>query len=368
MTTVKKHRIYINARFLTQSMTGVQRYATEVVRALDNLLSSGEIDPSRYEFVMLAPKNAQYDPGFQNIPLKIVGRFTGHLWEQFELPLHARSGYLISLCNTAPMFKLRQSVTIHDAAVFSMPGQYTFAFRTWYKVLYNVLGKVADKIMTVSQFSRGDLLRHVAVAERKVPVILEGKEHALAMEPDLSLLEKHGVKSKSYVLAVSSMSPNKNFHAIVEAIERMGDVDFDIVIAGGTNPKIFSKTETPLPERVKHVGYVTDAQLRALYENASCFVFPSFYEGFGLPPLEAMALGCPVIMSRSASLPEVGGDAVVYIDPNSPQDLADKIQLVMNDTALQESLGQKGLERAGLFTWEKCAREMFQLLEGEVTA
>lgn len=111
------------------------------------------------------------------------------------------------------------------------------------------------------------------------------------------------------------------------------------------------------------MGYVSDAELRALYEHAACFVYPSFYEGFGLPPLEAMACGCPVIVSNAASLPEVCGDAALYCNPCSPEDIAEKISLLMADPRLREDLRQKGLERAKQFTWEKCARETFAIIE-----
>jgi glycosyltransferase involved in cell wall biosynthesis len=159
------------------------------------------------------------------------------------------------------------------------------------------------------------------------------------------------------------MSPHKNFRALVEAVALLGEVDFDVIIAGGTNPGIFKSTGIQLPENVKHVGYVSDDELKSLYSSAACFIYPSLYEGFGLPPLEAMSNGCPVIVSRAGALPEVCGDAALYCDPRNPQDIADKIKIMMSDTKLREELRAKGLLHSKRYTWEKCARETLSAIE-----
>jgi len=355
-------KIFINARFLTQPITGVQRYAHEVIKALDALIDNGEIDKSKYRIGLLAPRQGiMHDLNLKHIPLHTVGRLTGHACEQLELPYYAGSGLLVNLCNTGPLVKDSQVVTIHDAGVFAFPEAYSYAFRTWYRILLKRLGKRARKIITVSFFSKNELIRFCGIDSEKIEVIYEGKEQVFACEPDYSVLHKYDLE-KPFILAVSSMSPHKNFQAVVRAIELLGATGFQFVIAGGVNPKVFKSSAEPLSSSVTYLGYVTDEQLRALYEHAACFIYPSLYEGFGLPPLEAMACGCPVIVSDRASLPEVCGDAALYCDPHNPADIAEKIKQLMSNRSLQETLKKKGLARAREFTWEKCARETFAVI------
>ena len=157
------------------------------------------------------------------------------------------------------------------------------------------------------------------------------------------------------MLAVSTANPRKNFAAVARAIELVGDAGFDFVVAGGADPRVFSGAGVRLPAFVKRVGYVTDAELRALYENAACFVYPSLYEGFGLPPLEAMACGCAVLVSDAASLPEVCGDAAVYCDPRSPEDIAGKLAAIMADADRRRTFAERGRRHAAQFSWRRAA-------------
>lgn len=355
-------RIFINARFLSQTTTGVQRYAIELIKALNALIESRVISSEEFSFILLAPQNIKFELNLKHIELKRVGKLKGHLWEQIELPFHTRTGLLLNLCNTGPLLKLNQIVTIHDAAVYGFPQAYSFIFRTWYKLLLKSLGIFSRRILTVSFFSKKELMKYFGIREEKLQVIYLGKEHIFATDPDDTILQKHSIRSKQFVLAVSSMNPNKNFHTIVKAIELLGEGCFDIVIAGGTNPRIFGSSDKFLFDNVKYAGYVSDAELRSLYEHAACFVFPSYYEGFGLPPLEAMSLGCPVIVSNIASLPEVCGNAALYCDPSNPQNIANKIRLFMDNAEFREDFRQKGLERIQCFSWEQCAEETWTVI------
>jgi len=355
--------IFINARFLSQSLTGVQRYATEFVKALDYLIETGQIDDTKYSFVLLGPKNIQFDLNLKQIPIKKVGISKGHLWEQVELPFYARNGLLLCLCNTGPLLKRNQIVVIHDARVFALPQSYSFAFRSWYKLLLPNLGRIVKKVITVSSFSGSELIRYCHLNSAKIVVVSEGKEHILSTTRDVAVLKKNAIGDKPYVLAVSTLTRNKNFQAIVQAIENIKQVDFELVIVGGKNSQVYSQAQTPLPEFVKHLGYVSDGELRALYEQASCFVYPSLYEGFGLPPLEAMACGCPVIVSNAASIPEVCGEAAIYCNPYSVEDIADKIEQLLADKSLQEEMRLKGIERAKAFSWDKTVQQTCAVIE-----
>jgi glycosyltransferase involved in cell wall biosynthesis len=364
---VAKHQIFINARFLTQGTTGVQRYALELVKEIDRLIGTGEIDSNTYRFTLLAPKKVKYEPELKHISLKKAGWFGGHLWEQLMLPFFSFGGLLVNLCNTGPILKTRQIVTLHDASVFVNKAFYSRAFRIWYKVLMTLLGKVSAKVLTVSQFSKQELIRYCKIDRDKIQVTYNGKEHLQSVRSNGSILAKHDLGKKPYLLAVSSMNPNKNFKSILQALQNLGDADFDIVIAGGTNPRVFSDGNLSLPGNVKYLGYISDEELKALYENATCFIFPSFYEGFGIPPLEAMSFGCPVIVSNTTSLPEVCGDAALYCDPYDPGSIAENIRNIMSNAGLRKQLEEKGLKRAEAFSWRTCAAQTYSILQ-EVVA
>jgi len=139
--------------------------------------------------------------------------------------------------------------------------------------------------------------------------------------------------------------------------------DYDVVLTGTTNSRIFRNAVPEVPSRVRHLGYVSDGELRALYEGAACFLYPSLYEGFGLPPLEAMACGCPVVVSRSGSLPEVCGDAALYCDPLDPADIARATSSVVGSPTLRSELASLGIQRAKHFTWEQTARNLMTVIE-----
>jgi glycosyltransferase involved in cell wall biosynthesis len=347
--------IFINGRFLGQAVTGVQRYAREVVKALDALLDDGVLDAGGAGVTLLTPRCDVDVPPLARIRVRRSGRLAGHAWEQLELPLASRGAALLNLCNTAPLAHRHQVVTLHDAAVYRVPAGYTRAFRTWYRVLWGGLARTAPEILTVSQFSRRELADCLGIDRSRIGVVEEAGDHILAVPSDAGVLDRHGLRARPFVLAVSTASPTKNFGAVVRAVELLGATDFDLVVAGGADPRVFARTAAALPATVKRVGYVSDGELRALYERAACFVHPSRYEGFGLPPLEAMRCGCPVIAADAASIPEVCGDAALYFDPASPADLAEKLAALMANPAARGELAARGRARAAGFSWRRAA-------------
>jgi glycosyltransferase involved in cell wall biosynthesis len=347
--------IYINGRFLAQKITGVQRFALEFLKALDKV-------ESKFNFVLLIPKNVKINFDFSRIKVKQVGSFTGHIWEQIDLPICSRNGILLNLCNTGCIFKRKQIVVIHDTAVYDAPLGFSWKFRTLYKFIFSIISRNSIKIITVSQFSKKRIIHNLKMRNEKVAVVTEGIDHFISVKENQEFLKKINLSMGNYALFVSSLNPNKNFKILKDVSQLLKYNNFKIVIAGGTNPKVFNIKSTENND-LFYVGYVTDSELKSLYKNAGCFVFPSLYEGFGLPPVEAMSVGCPVIVSNTASLPEVCGDAALYIDPYSPEDIAEKIKLLLSDDNLREELRRKGLERAKLFSWEKCAKEMIKVIE-----
>lgn len=287
-------KIYINGRFLTQNITGVQRYAIEIVKVLDKYLNDNRLN-DEYKFEIVCPKNIKQKLVLRNINIKQIGKLKGHLWEQIELPLYVKDKFLFNFCNCAPLIKKNQMVVIHDAAVSAMPDSYSFLFKVWYKFMFYILGQRLNKIFTVSNFSKRELNKYFSIDLNKIEVAYSAYDHIINIKPDESIFQKINIKKKNYVLAVSSLNPSKNFKLILETAKSMPEVNF--IIAGGSNSNVFKAQGFKITKNMKFIGYVTDEELVALYKYACCFVYPSLYEGFGLPPLEAIYFNCPVIVS-----------------------------------------------------------------------
>jgi glycosyltransferase involved in cell wall biosynthesis len=345
----------INGRFLTRPATGVDRFAQELLRAL--MLQ----DAGRAARVVIPGAATLVGPVPTGLPLERAGSGGGQCWEQLSLPRLAREEPLINLCNTAPLLRENQLVVVHDAATLANPQNFSLAFRSWYRLMLGALTRRTRVLASVSRFSANELTRFFGVRPRGVEVIGEGGEHILREPADNSVIEKFNLTGRRFVLALGSASPNKNLAAIVKAMHLLDDPDLLLVAAGGGNSRVFSQARVSDP-RLVATGYVTDAQVRALYEHAACFAFPSFYEGFGLPPLEAMCCGCPVVVSDRASLPEVCGDAALYCDPADPATLAAQLRRVLGSAAAREDLRAAGHERAALFTWDKAAQQFSELV------
>ncbi|WP_304152545.1 glycosyltransferase family 1 protein [Megamonas hypermegale] len=350
-------KIYINGRFLTQNITGVQRYAVEMVKALDRHLDTDELS-SKYKFEIVCPKNIKQKIELNNIKIKQIGILKGHLWEQIELPLYAKSNFLFNFCNCAPLIKKNQVVTIHDAAVCAVPEAYSFLFRIWYKTMFYILGYRLNRIFTDSMFSKQELHKYFFIDLKKIDVIYLGVEHILKIKPDEKVFDKFQIKKNSYILAVSSLNPSKNFKLILKTAKEMPDTNF--VIAGGTNSSIFKSKGLPVTDNVKFIGYVNDEELVALYKYASCFVYPSLYEGFGIPPLEAMVFNCPTIVSNIEVFKEVYSNDVIICD-NNDFNLLNKIKYV-------KSLKKKNFYHKNVndilikYSWDKVGKTVLDLI------
>ena len=357
--------ILINARFLGQSLTGVQRYARETLHALDDLLTE-RADSTAPTPIAIAPRGTPR-PALKTIGFESCGPFTGHLWEQTTLFARSRGHLLVSFGPTGPLLKRRQVVTIHDAGVDAVPASYSRAFRTWYKFLLPRLLRRAPAVMTVSAFSRGEIVRRFGASLERVHVSGEGWEHVLRVEPDPSVLERHELSRGRYVLAVGSRAPHKNFEVIGHALAKLENFPLPIAIAGGVNRSIFGQGSLRSHAALRWLGPVNDRELRALYENASAFVFPSLYEGFGLPPLEALALGCPVIAARAGAVPEVCGDAVRYFAPRDAGELAAHLESVLAHPGDRAHWAERGRAELARHGWHGSARKHLELWNGALT-
>lgn len=351
-------KIYFNGRFLTQRITGVQRYAIEMVKAWDQIcLTNG----TEEKYILLVPPDTEYALHLNTIEIKQVGHLHGHLWEQLELPFYARDGFLINLCNCAPILKKNQTVTIHDVAVFACPDGFSFLFRLWYRMMFTWLSIRLPMFFTVSEFSKKELNAYLGIPLERIHVTYNGVEHIEKNIIDKGVFQRIGLKNNNYILAVGSVNPNKNFSLILKIAERIPE--FHFLIAGGGNSTVFQQKKMSVPDNVEFLGYVTDEELFALYAHAECFLFPSLYEGFGIPPLEAMTFGCPVIASNCASMPEVCGDAAIYCNPHSVEEWVRAIRKVLEeDSPIRDSHVIKGDLVTSRYTWSGAARKMLETL------
>lgn len=354
--------VTINGRFLSQPATGVQRYAYQLINGWDKMLERGEIDSQRYHLEILTPKGDIPKEGFQHISIRQVGRLQGNLWEQIELPWYTRGKFLFNPGNIAPILKLNQAVTIHDASVFAVPYSYSLPFIFKYRLVYSILAKTAKLVVTVSNFSKTELIKYCRFKPQNMIVIPEGSDHILRIEPDQTVLEKFNLGKKPYILTVGSNASHKNLAVVYRAAEMIPAEALEIAVVGGDFNRWFNVSGATPNDRVKKIGYISDSELKALYQEAIALVFPSLYEGFGLPPLEAMACGCPVIVSKSSSLPEVCGDAALYFDPCQPQELVENINNVVNNPGLRSELRVKGFSQANKFHWSLAAKTTWESL------
>jgi glycosyltransferase involved in cell wall biosynthesis len=342
------NRVVINGRFLVQRQTGVQRYAAETLRALDELLVQRPDISQQFAFELAVPAGAS-PPRLVQIPAVTLPRLQGHLWEQVSLAWHARDAFLVNFSYSGPLFKRRQMITVHDAAPAVHPATFSRRYRALHHLMLGSLKRRAEVVMTVSEFSRRELGYHFGM-KREVVVGNCGWEHARAGNDSVANVARLGLKPGRYVLAVGSLKPNKNFALLGRALRLLGDFPFPVAVAGARDASVF-QAGAAIAADVRLLGYVPDDVLADLYRHATCFVLPSLYEGFGLPALEAMANGCPVLAARAGSIPEVCGEAACYFDPYNPASLARALREVTSNADLRETLRAEGGRRLPNYTW-----------------
>ncbi|MDJ1157079.1 glycosyltransferase family 1 protein [Chelatococcus sp. SYSU_G07232] len=356
----------INGRFLTQSITGVQRYAREILRAMDELLCEGHALARDLVVEILVPANATAGSGadwpeLRAVRMRSVGRFGGHVWEQLELPSLACGG-IVSLCNTGPVARRRQIVCIHDANTFICPDSYSWRFRTAYRALLPVIGRVANQVATVSAFSADQLARHGVAARDKITIVPDGHEHVLRWRPRHSAVTR-AAAGPDTVVVIGSAARHKNLDLICGLADRLAVAGLRIAVVGRVAARVFRRgAPGETPGNVLWLGPLSDGELAALLGDCLCLAFPSLTEGFGLPPLEAMALGCPVVTSDRASLPEVCGEAALYASPTAPEEWSEALFALRARPSLRADLVRKGRDQATRFSWRASAELYLRLM------
>ena len=301
----------INGKFLADRMQGIVRYAREITKSLDKCLD-GDI-----EITLLAPIDAKDMPDLKNIKVETIGKHTGMVWEQTDLRKYLKKHKdvtCINFCNICPLFVQPGITTIHDIMYKVNPQDYkTFRnklSRYWHMFQYWYIARHEKAITTVSNFSKGEIEKHYPRARGKVAVIPNGWQHVLEYKESLDWQERYPfLKPKEYFFSLSTLSRNKNGKWIIENAKYNPDCVY--AIAG----KYYETDKFEIPANVHMLGFISDEDACALIKNCRAFIHPSLYEGFGIPPLEALALGAEVIASNATALPEVLGESVHYIGP-----------------------------------------------------
>ena len=355
----------VNGRFSTQRLTGVQRYALEITRRL-------HAHPGVSGVTVVAPRRPTAGPPLRAARTSLVrhGVLGGHAWEQLELPAATRrAGVLWSPCNVGPVAARRHVVTIHDLFSILRPAWVGRRFHLWYRTLLPVLARRCSHVIVVSEHTRRQVQDVLGVEDARVTVVPEGVDDAFAPSDARSYARLRATLGlpPRFVLALGSLEPRKNLERLVEAWARLpGPTRLPLAIAGGVgDPRVFGRTA--LADRLTRkdihlLGYVPDADLPTLYGAAAVFVYPSEEEGFGLPPLEAIACGTPTITSNTSAMAENCRDIAVLVDPLDVDQLSAAIARLCETPPAPSELEAARVQVRERFDWSDSTRRVADIL------
>jgi len=369
-------KIGIDARLYRSSAAGIGRYSQNLIKNLLELDSENQ-----YVFLMTREDKEDFEKNhFLNKNIEIVETEIEHysLAEQTKLPkildsLKCDFWHFLNF-NVPVSFKGKFIVTIHDLTLFYYPGRSrkSFLHKLAYKYIFGQACKNAQTIVAVSNSTKKDIIDVFKTKEDKIKVVFEAADDKTFQNIDKRELDninkQYNLGDSSLILYVGQWRPHKNLTGLIEAFNLIRkDLNAKLAIVGKIDPAFPEVTEaidkSPYLRDIIKSGFINDKTLAAFYARANVFVFPSFYEGFGLPGLEAMAAGLPVVSANQTSLPEIYGQAAVYFNPSDPQDMAQKITSVLEDESLRTDLIQKGFEQTKKFSWRKTAEEMLKLYQ-----
>jgi glycosyltransferase involved in cell wall biosynthesis len=324
--------VAINARAAVRAeIGGVERLAREMAARLPAMW------PDRYRVIR---------------PSRLLAHRLGHLWEQGALPHASRDAELLySPANLAPIASQRNVVVIHDVAALRLPESYTRGYVAYQRLLLPRLARRAQRVLTVSRFSKEELVGVLGVAPERVRVVPNGVDDRFSPDADAAAARARDGLERPYALLVGTLVGRKNAAVLAAAKDRLRAEGVQLVTAGSGRRYMRGDDRPP----VRALGYVPERLLPGLYAGAVLVVLPSLYEGFGLPCLEAMASGTPVVAADRAALPETCGDAALLVDPADPLAVAEAVHTATTDKALRARLRAAGLARASRFTWTRTA-------------
>lgn len=345
-------QVHINGKWLGQPQTGVQRYAGELSR---RVVQAADID-----WVLHVPRGASA-PEWATASGVTVRRapVAGQLFEQLYLPVVTWRELLLNFGGVAPLVKRRQAVTFFDATPFRFSSTYRKAFVVYYFVALFLLSRTVRRVATISDFSRSELADVLRIDPSRITVVpcaSSAIASAEPVEPDLP-----GIGDDAY-LVVGTFARHKNLLEPVRAIAASGRTV--VVVGAAADDKVYARAETGFGDGVIVAPRLSDPELAWLYRRAKALVFPSLYEGFGLPVLEAQIVGCPVIASDAASIPEVGGDAALYFDPHSVENLLAVVENFENTPGLREELISRGFKNVFRYSWDESADSVVGWVRG----
>jgi glycosyltransferase involved in cell wall biosynthesis len=323
-------------------VTGVERWAHEVIGRLTAL------GPGRYVVAQPRPR-AQ-------------GRLLGQAWEQLALPARAsalQAALVFSPANLAPWAWPRNVLVMHDAAALREPQAYSRAYRTWHATAGVAAARRALGVVTVSEFSRRELIDLAGLDPSRLTVIPGGVDARFEPGADPARAAGRLGLTRPYVLTVATDDRRKKVEKLAPVARALAHEGIELVWAGDRRPYFATAAAVA---GVRSLGYVQDADLPGLYAGARAFVLPSRYEGFGLTCLEAMACGTPVVAADRAALPETCGDAALLVDPDDSAALTRAVRIAATDAAAGEALRAAGLRRAAQFSWDRTAASVDALL------
>lgn len=344
-----KNKYLIDGRFLTSMTTGIDRYAYQILKELDKICAGRDI-------AVLVPVNAKEIPKYKNIRV-IVSKHT-RFWTQLVFGPYAmfHGRIPVNLCNEASMLAPKGIVCLHDVCYAESEQEFPFLAefpdkeRRWFLKIYKRICKKAVKLITVSEFSKERISTLLSISKDKINVIGNGWQHFNDVMPDMSVFEDYQkLEKKKYFFTLTSVNRNKNLEWVLEAAKENPNQQF---AAAGRN--LDSAADFSKYPNVIYVKDVTDGQVKALMKEAKAFIFPSFYEGFGIPPLEAMSLGTEIVVSNAASLPEIFKTSAHYISPDNAK--IDLEKLLTEPVTAKEQV----LER---YSWKNAAEKLLLLLD-----
>lgn len=343
-TALQSPGYVVNARFLAHRVTGIQRYAREIAGRLSG--SPAMLEPARGKGAL------------------------GHLWEQTTLPRLASGRLLWSPCGAGPLGYTRQVVTFHDLFPIEHPEWYSAAYARWYSLMFRQLAARAVHLIAVSEYTKQRIVAVLGRSPEDVTVVHNGAAATTRLTTTLEASRASSalaLPSRRYVLSLSSLEARKNLPTIFAAwrlAQRSLPDNVWLVLAGQrADASVFGRQQLEaIPARVHFTGYVPEEHLAGLYSGASLFLFPSLAEGFGLPLLEAMSCGLRAVTSNNSSLPEVGGDAAVYVDPLNVREIAHAILRNMPKENAAARPYLPALAQAGRFCWGDAARRTEDVL------
>ncbi|MFA6296658.1 MAG: glycosyltransferase family 1 protein [Patescibacteria group bacterium] len=372
-------RIAIDARFFGPFGKGLGRYTEKLIKYLE------KVDQKNDYTIFLRKENFDYYIVENKNFKKELADFKWYtLNEQRNMPKVLKKGNFDLVhfphFNVPLFYKGDFVVTIHDLILLDFPtkrtttlGPIKYALKNMaYKKVISSAVKKAKKVITVSEYTKKRLIEHFDLDDDKIVVTYEACEK---IHPEKEVINKDFLRmhkiEKNYLLYVGNAYPHKNLERLLKVFKNLRKDNFDYqLVLVGKNDYFYQRLQDLAKElglldsnQVVFYGFAKDSDLATLYQNASLYVFPSFIEGFGLPPLEAMSYGLPVVTSKTSCLPEILGDAAQYFDPKIEKDIADVILNVINDNILKEEMKSKGLEQVKKYSWERCAKETLDVYE-----